>query len=138
MTPKDLAQLHARCFETPRPWSAMEFANLLESRGIIFAGDTRGFILGRIAGPEAELLTIAVAPEARKTGIGRTLVAQYHDAMRDQGAEESFLEVAANNTAAIALYLGSGYTQTGKRPKYYTTPDGQKQDALVFSRPLSR
>lgn len=137
MTPEDLATLHSLCFTTPRPWTAAEFADLLGSNGIILAGDSRGFILGRIAGPEAELLTIAVAPDARKAGIGRDLVGQYHARASALGAEESFLEVAADNAPAIALYLASGYTQAGKRPRYYTTPDGQKRDALVFSRPLA-
>ncbi len=137
MTPDDLAALHARCFTTPRPWSAGEFADLLASNGIILAGDETGFILGRVAGPEAELLTIAVAPEARKSGIGRALVDGYHAQAQALSAEESFLEVAADNAPAIALYLASGYTQAGKRPRYYTTPEGQKLDALVFSRVLA-
>ncbi|MBI1494608.1 GNAT family N-acetyltransferase [Halocynthiibacter styelae] len=137
MTPEDLATLHSLCFTTPRPWTAAEFADLLGSNGIILAGDRQGFILGRIAGPEAELLTIAVAPDARKAGIGRDLVGQYHTHASALGAEESFLEVAADNAPAIALYLASGYTQVGNRPRYYTTPDGQKRDALVFSRPLA-
>ncbi len=137
MTPDQMASLHARCFETPRPWSAAEFTSLQEMPGIICDGSATGFILGRIAGPEAELLTIAVTPEARGTGRGAKLVKQYHTRAKALGATESFLEVAATNAAAIALYLKSGYKKTGKRPRYYRTPDGQTIDALVFSRDLT-
>ncbi|WP_238321674.1 GNAT family N-acetyltransferase [Halocynthiibacter namhaensis] len=133
MTPQEMAQLHALCFETPRPWSAQEFADLQDMPGVIYEGTTTGFILGRVAGPEAELLTIAVTPTTRGVGLGRQLVQSYHAQAKAAGAIESFLEVAADNTPAISLYAGSGYIQAGKRPRYYRAQDGQTIDAFVFS-----
>ena len=62
MTPKALAQLHAACFTTPRPWAADEFAALLATPGILLLTADDGFLLGRVAAGEAELLTLAIDP----------------------------------------------------------------------------
>jgi len=46
--------------------------------------------------------------------------------------------VAADNEAAQALYLGEGYAQTGRRPRYYARAEGQKVDALLMTKALTR
>ena len=78
MTPEDLAALHARCFTIPRPWSAAEFAGFLADplAFLLVEGDA-GFLLGRAVAGEAELLTLAVAPEARRRGLGQRLVGRF-------------------------------------------------------------
>lgn len=77
----------------------------------------------------AELESVAVAATARRTGIGRTLCTAVIDWCRFQGATEILLEVRATSAPAIALYVGLGFTQTGRRPHYYRNPD---EDALVM------
>lgn len=134
MTPDDLAWLHALCFTRPRPWSATEFRNLSAAQGSLLLTDSAAFLLGRVIGPEAELLTLAVDPAARRQGQGRTLVTRFLAATRAQGAETAFLEVAADNTAAIALYAATGWTETGRRRGYY----GDGIDALVLRHDLRR
>jgi ribosomal-protein-alanine N-acetyltransferase len=47
-----------------------------------------------------------------------------------------FLEVAASNTAAQALYRGFGFTEAGRRTGYYRRGDGV-EDALVMRQDLS-
>lgn len=136
MTPRALADLHARCFTTPRPWSAAEFQTLLDSPGSFLETAPTGFALGRVAGPECELLTLAVAPEARRSGIGAHLLARFETRARDAGAVEALLEVAADNTAARALYLAAGYGEAGQRPGYYRRDDGTRIDALILRKPL--
>jgi hypothetical protein len=71
MTPADLAALHARCFRTPPPWSAADFATFVADplAFLLVEGDA-GFLLGRAVAGEAELLTLAVAPESRRRGWG--------------------------------------------------------------------
>ncbi len=129
-----MAELHAQCFDTPRPWSEVEFATLLQSDSTVHCHVDCGFILGRVTGDEAEVLTIAVAPGLRKQGKGTKLLANFEISLRKSAVRTIFLEVAANNKAAIQLYRTSGFTETGRRKIYYRTPTGQRVDALVLSK----
>lgn len=141
MTPEALAALHARCFTTPRPWSAGEFAQLLDSPRCFLLTRPQdgppntplGFLLGRVIADEAELLTLAVAPEARRAGLGRDLTREFAATSRARGATGAFLEVAADNRAARALYAGLGWREAGRRRGYY----GPGRDALVLSLALA-
>jgi ribosomal-protein-alanine N-acetyltransferase len=134
MTPEALAALHRRCFDAaPRPWSAAEFAALLETPGTLLVTREGGFALGRLAGPEVEILTLAVDPAARRRGVATGLVSELEAAAAARGAREAFLEVASGNTAARALYARLGYAPTGLRRGYY----GAGTDALVLTRILA-
>lgn len=137
MTDAELAALHARCFTLPRPWSAAEFAGFLSDplAFLLVEGDA-GFLLGRAVAGEAELLTLAVAPEARRRGLGRKLVARFLYQARLRGAVTAFLEVADTNTGARALYAASGFAESGRRKGYYRDGNGAAVDAVVMSRPL--
>lgn len=138
MTPAALARLHAECFTVPRPWSAAEFAGLLDGPGVFLLteGDA-GFLMGRALAGEAELLTVAVAPAARRRGLGARLVARFLAEARARGAQSAFLEVAAGNAAARALYAAAGFAEAGRRRGYYRGPGGQAEDALVLAQALA-
>jgi ribosomal-protein-alanine N-acetyltransferase len=138
VTPEDLAALHARCFRTPKPWSAADFSGFLADPlcFLLVEGDA-GFLLGRAVAGEAELLTLAVSPDARRRGLGRKLVARFLYQARLRGADSAFLEVSAENAAAIALYESAGFTPSGRRSGYYRAPDGTRVDALVMHRELA-
>ena len=129
MTAAEMAQLHARCFVVPRPWTEMEFAAFARDPHCFFLRDPHGFALGRLMVDEAELLTFAVAPERRRGGIGRRLFEGFEAEAVKRGAQRAFLEVASGNTAAISLYRNAGYTEVGRRPGYYAG-----QDALILSK----
>jgi ribosomal-protein-alanine N-acetyltransferase len=100
--------------------------------GTFLAQAPGGFVVGRAAAGEAELLTLAVAPEARRAGLGARLTARFAAEARALGAAEAFLEVAADNAAARALYAKAGYTEAGLRRAYYRTPAGETVDALIL------
>lgn len=136
MTPDQMAAIHRACFTTPRPWSAQEITALLDSKHAFLCGTGHGFLIGRAVAGEAELLTIAVSPPAQGRGMGAALMDMFFDAARQRDSEQAFLEVAANNPAAIHLYLKKGFSQTGERPAYYRLPDGTAVAALNFNRPL--
>lgn len=136
MTPEALAALHAACFTVPRPWGAGEFAELLARPETFLLHEPAGFLLGRALAGEAELLTLAVAPGARRTGTGRRLVAQFLAEAAARGAETAFLEVAEDNRAALALYAAAGFAPAGRRRRYYRRQDGSTLDALVMTRRL--
>ena len=91
-----------------------------------------GFVLVRIALDEAEILTIAVNPDARRSGVGRTLMAAMEASLADSGVSRVFLEVSTQNTAARALYERQGCSRVGLRRGYY----GDGTDALVLEKTL--
>lgn len=127
-----LAALHAQAFDAP--WSEAAFADLLGQAGVfaLAAGD-QGFILCRVVADEAEILTLAVRPEARRRGVGRVLVGAASATARGSGAERLFLEVAHDNASALALYRSVGFTEVGRRRAYYPRSDGTAADALVLA-----
>ena len=137
MTPEALAALHQRCFVTPRPWGAAEFA-LYDSDPLVFllVEADAGFLLGRAVAGEAEVLTLAVSPESRRLGLGRKLLARFIYQARLRGAQTAFLEVSAANVAALALYESAGFSARGRRKGYYTGADGVRIDAVVMARAL--
>lgn len=137
MTSEALAELHAICFTAPRPWSAAEFASVLASPNTFLLTRPNAFLLGRIAGPEAELLTLAVAPDHRRQGLATALVEDFATTAGERGATEAFLEVAADNQAARALYAAAGYRDIGTRPGYYAGPGGVPVSAIVMRRLLA-
>ncbi len=136
MTSDDLARLHARCFTSPRPWTAAEFAALLDDPHNCLVCRDDAFAMGRVIADEAEVLTIAVAPDQRRTGIGRALIGVLETKLKSRGAVTCFLEVAADNGPALALYRSLGYREAGRRKGYYRKPDAPAVDALSFSRDL--
>jgi len=138
MTPPELAALHARCFTTPPPWSAADFAGFLgDPLAFLLTEGDAGFLLGRAVAGEAELLTLAVAPESRRLGLGRKLVARFLYQARLRGAETAFLEVAADNPGAQALYAAAGFAESGRRRDYYATPGGGRIAAVLMHRAIS-
>jgi ribosomal-protein-alanine N-acetyltransferase len=132
-----LAVLHAEAFAAP--WTAADFAGLLGTPGTtaLAAGDLDGFVLLRVAADEAEILTIAVRPAARRRGVGRALVAAAVDAAVRQAALGLWLEVAADNEAALALYAAAGFEVAGRRRAYYKRADGTRMDAVMMRRTLN-
>lgn len=136
LSPAQMADLHSVCFVNPRPWSAAEFAALLENPHCFALFHPLGFLLGRALAGEAEILTLAVDPSARRKGIARALVLSFFDAARSRSAENAFLDVAADNAAAIALYVSCGFAQTGLRRRYYHSTGGAAVDAILMACPL--
>ncbi len=136
MTPQDLAQIHGAAFEDARGWSAQEFTTLLASPLCFVVEENLGFALGQVILDEAELLTIATLPEAQGRGIGRRNLAAFEATSAARGAVSAFLEVAADNVAAIALYEASGWQRSGRRAKYYARAGAPPVDALLLTKAL--
>ena len=134
-----LAKVHAQAFEAP--WSATDIAALLDAPGVmawlVEAGAPVGMSLVRIVAGEGEVLTLGVAPAARRQGVGDALVAAAVVAATARGADSLFLEVAADNAAAQALYAKAGFAAAGRRAGYYRRAGGPPVDALVLRRSLN-
>lgn len=128
---RSLAEIHAACFTLPRPWNAAEIEDFLASPLCLLAERPGGFALARVIIDEAELLTIAVAPDQRRKGLGTELLRTVLDEARKRGAQTIFLEVAAGNLAALALYSAHGFGEVARRAGYYSDGD-QTDDAIVM------
>ena len=104
---------------------------LARSWGRLFVARVDG---GRIVGyllywhvvDEAHVINVAVAPQERRQGIGRALVAFLLDHAKANGILKLLLEVRASNVAAIGLYEKAGFTKFNVREKYY----GDGEDAV--------
>ena len=129
-----LAQLHAACFPEA-PWSHDTLAKLLALPAAWLGAAEGGFVLAHIAGSEAEILTLCVAQERRRSGIARALLHDLYDAARARQARRVVLEVASDNTAACALYAAESFATVGRRAAYYRRSGGAA-DALILARAL--
>ncbi len=125
-----LAALHAEAFHLP--WSEAAFSALLEQKGVFGVRATDGFILCRIVLDEAEILTLAVRPDARRAGLALRLTQAAADLAAQGGVERLFLEVAEDNAAARGLYARLDFVQTGRRRGYYARAEGPPADALLL------
>jgi ribosomal-protein-alanine N-acetyltransferase len=92
-----------------------------------------GFLLARHLAPEWELENIAVAPGARRKGLGTQLLKALLARARETGAQAVFLEVRESNTAARRLYEKAGFQQAGRRKSYYADPP---DDAVLYRHSL--
>ena len=85
--------------------------------------------------PEAEVLKVAVLPEMREQGIGRSLASGLINTLRDLGVEKLHLEVRESNRAARVLYETCGFRHSGRRRDYYSDPG---EDAVLMSLRLKK
>ncbi len=122
----------------PDAWSAASVGEELTGarrRAVVAeAADGRlvGYAVTARADDVVDLQRIAVAPEHRRAGVARELLAVLRRAARDDGAHRMLLEVGADNAGALGFYAAEGFVQIDRRPRYYR--DGS--DALVLRAPL--
>ncbi|HJS87418.1 MAG TPA: GNAT family N-acetyltransferase [Acetobacteraceae bacterium] len=130
-----MAAIHASAFAGGEAWDTGAFARQLELPGVFgFLHPGAGLVLARFAAGEAEILTLAVAPPARRQGVGLALLRAVIAEAAARGGATLFLEVSVRNEAARFLYEAAGFRLAGRRRAYYA--DGS--DALVLALPLSR
>ena len=89
-----------------------------------------GFTVASLLPPQAELETIAVTPASQRRGLGRQLFFALAGELAEEGARDLALEVRASNRAALGFYRSLGFSETGRRPRYYTDP---VEDAVLMS-----
>jgi ribosomal-protein-alanine N-acetyltransferase len=137
-----LARLHAECFPDDR-WDAKALAELLamsgasgylvEEPGVLLP---LGLILDLTMAGDAEILTLAVAPEARRQGLAQWMLTDSFERVRAAGARSIRLEVAADNATARRLYERCGFRPVGRRRGYYRRGSATI-DALLLRRALA-
>jgi tRNA threonylcarbamoyl adenosine modification protein YeaZ/ribosomal-protein-alanine acetyltransferase len=130
-----LAEIHGNCF--PKGWSEADFASALSIPGagallVELAGTVYGFVQFQWVAGEAEINTICVLPNYRRQHFGRDLLQGLLAHLKTQDTSKIFLEVSANNSAAMALYEAHAFQRSGLRKAYYA--DGS--DAITMLKVL--
>lgn len=89
----------------------------------IAGGVLAGYAITCIEGDAAHVISIAVAPEYRRRGIGKALLCTAMRLLANGKVSEVFLEVRASNAVAQALYKAAGFELTEILKSYYS--DGE-------------
>jgi [ribosomal protein S18]-alanine N-acetyltransferase len=137
-----LFELDRVCFDVGVAYSLREFRWLLRSlKTLCIVAEDDGELAGFAISQEfviqksrgGHLVTIYVAPDFRRRGIGRLLMERIETRLRAAGANWLRLEVAVNNSAASEFYSGLGFAAIGRIPNYYH----DSVDAIVMEKTLS-
>lgn len=134
----DIAAIERAVFNDP--WSRRSFADLVDRPQVLFlvvddGHAAVGYAIVLIAGEEAELANLAVAPLLHRQRLGSRLLREALDTATARGAQEIFLEVRESNQAALRLYEAAGFAPIGRRVRYYARPI---EDAIVMKKELRR
>ena len=120
-------------------WSAEDFVALggpPHAAMIVDDAFRDGLLIMQMAADQAEILNFGVVPAAQRRGLGRELLSSAGKLAQELGMTSIFLDLAIDNAAAHALYMGSGYVEIGRRKKYYLRADGTRVDALLMRKVL--
>ena len=130
-----MVRVENACFSTPWSIDAIKH-EICENKlaDFMIACDEENNIIGYIGIwtllDECQINKIAVMPEKRKIGIGKTILNHVIELTRDMGVKSWYLEVRESNTAAQALYRSAGFSSVGTRKNYYINP---VEDAVLMS-----
>ncbi|MEO8909088.1 MAG: ribosomal protein S18-alanine N-acetyltransferase [Gemmatimonadaceae bacterium] len=130
----DVAEVERSCFADP--WSEESFSRLIDSAPAIFLialfppdPAIVGYIIAFSVGEDAEVLNVAVDPRNRGKGLAGQMLDAVLIQLGTRGVRTAFLEVRESNDAALSLYRSRGFSEIGRRSKYYRRP---AEDALVL------
>ena len=117
------------------PWSMGIFSDCLKAGHPcwVLSVDTlvAGYGILSMGAGEAHVLNLCIDPAFRSRGLGRHLLRRLLDIARWNGAERIFLEVRPSNPLAKTLYESIGFSEIGRRPRYYPARNG-REDAIVM------
>jgi ribosomal-protein-alanine N-acetyltransferase len=95
--------------------------------------EIRAFVLVEADPPLGHIITLDVAAENRRTGLGTELTVAAENALVSSGVREVELETAIDNAAGIAFWTRHGYRTVGTIPRYYL----DRVDALCMTKALA-
>jgi ribosomal-protein-alanine N-acetyltransferase len=119
----------------PSPWGRESFEHEVRNPlsrfwGLLSDNGLIGYICFWVAAGEIHLMNIAVHPQMRHMGLGRLLMEKLIRTGAEEDVRKIWLEVRPSNVAARALYSGMGFTEVGRRRRYYTDTG---EDAIVMT-----
>ena len=122
----------------PTPWSLAMFVLELSKPASVCLAALRGermvgFLICSRYDTVWHVMNVAVDPDHRRRGMGRTLIERLVDEVADPAARYT-LEVRQSNEAAIRLYEQFGFRPAGIRRRYY---QDNGEDAVIMWRTQS-
>jgi len=88
-----------------------------------------GFVVASLLPPQAELETIAIAAQFHRRGLAGQIFSALAIELRTARITDLILEVRASNRPARGLYWRAGFSETGRRARYYRSP---VEDAVLM------
>lgn len=128
-----IAAIENECFV--HPWSALSIEEELNNETArffvaVFNGTAVGYVGANNISGEVYITNVAVLPRSRKNGIAKALLTKLIARCKAENAEFLTLEVRESNEPAKALYQSFGFTERGRRKRFYTDP---AEDALIYT-----
>ncbi len=136
-----MAELHGAAFPASEAWSVSAFSDMMrqsstQAEGIFANAELQTLLLVQFVAGEAEILTLATAPDARRRGLAQQALDGMEKKLAPLGLTKWLLDVAADNTGARAFYDKLGFQVDGRRAKYYKRLEGTPVDAILMSKPV--
>ena len=134
---ESLWRMDQECFPPGISYSRQELRSFIRQKGVftLVATDGKGVLQGFVVaycGRTGHVITIDVAPAARRSGVGSLLLQGAEERMRAAGCGAVGLETAVDNTTALSFYKRHGYHVIRTWPRYYSNG----VDALVLKKDL--
>jgi ribosomal-protein-alanine N-acetyltransferase len=104
-------------------------------RGVFIEGQLVGYISSHIVLDEAHIVSLAIALNYQRLGLGCLLLSDMFRILRVEGVKVCTLYVRPSNTPAMSLYKRFGFRVIGVR-KYYYSDNGE--DGIVMQCVLKR
>ncbi|WP_044470343.1 ribosomal protein S18-alanine N-acetyltransferase [Mannheimia massilioguelmaensis] len=119
------------------PWSMGTLKNNQGSRYInlklIEQNQIIGFAICQTVLDEATLFNIAIDPNFQGKGLGKKLLSQLIEILREKAILTLWLEVRESNNTAKQLYDKLGFNEVDIRKNYYPNPQGGRENAIVMA-----
>ena len=137
-----MAVLHAAAFPVGEAWTASAFKDLFNQPATLARG-VRGddalvaFVMVQFVKGEAEILTLATAPQAQRRGHARALIEALEQELRTVDLKKWLLDVRSDNSGAMAFYKTLGFHKDGTRRNYYKRLEGGRIDAILMSKAVA-
>jgi ribosomal-protein-alanine N-acetyltransferase len=129
--------VEGRCYS--HPWTRGNFSDALAAGYLARllvdgADDIAAYVVAMHGVDELHLLNLTVAPDWQRAGHACALLDLLEAHCREHGLPTLWLEVRAGNARALHVYRRRGFAEVGRRPDYYPTGAGRREDAIVMCR----
>ncbi len=118
----------------PLPWAKDELVReTINPNAFNLVALHNGIVIGYVQCwytlDSADIINVAVSEVYKKQGVGKILIRDLIEHLRQRKVENIFLEVRVSNLPAQKLYKAFGFITLSKRERYYVNGE----DALVMN-----
>lgn len=111
------------------PWSLVQYQEHAQLDNVFYIIKEQGFVSVSVIFDEAEIINIAVMPQAQRLGIATQLWHEVLTLFDQKGVTKCFLEVRKSNKVARGFYEKCQFYVIGERKAYYHAP---LEDAMIY------